>query len=400
MLEQSRHRKVLLKCSTKCATQRMHLNHFNLRPLLTCFLPVWFYVITRYLLPRKEVAQRTTSSELIYPLIKTIGKGNWLHSLRRASPWYGTLPTQDKLFCLDPEGSVAADSLSAASKTGSKAASQVGSKADARGDSKAGPIPPLTPARRIFPKMKSRGDAGGAGDADAVEEIQRRMSWTSKFGDISTEYIFVAVNEQKQPGAAISVSGNGRKKFVQAEGAKEKQKQAEAEGLEPHPEADMTTTVEEDHAAEGALAPTLGAESADAQISPRPVPTGKLHRNMHILNSIVRTIGKTAAYMDVDDANESHFESSEHALERVLTIEDSNTGEVVLSPIPMQGGTREGQVLPNLPPMQHLRLPPEHGSVSNSSSGEMTQGAGGLERTQTPVAPLRNLIQSRSSAPA
>ena len=62
------------------------------------------------------------------------------------------------------------------------------------------------------------------GGVDAVEEIQKRMSWTSKFGDISTEYIFVAVNEQKQPGAAISVSGNGRKKFVQAEEQKKRSK--------------------------------------------------------------------------------------------------------------------------------------------------------------------------------
>ena len=100
----------------------------------------------------------------------------------------------------------------------------------------------------------------------------------------------------------------------------------------------------------------LWGKTADAQISPRPVPTGKLHRNMHILNSIVRTIGKTAAYMDVDDANASHFESSEHAPARVLTIEDPNTGEVMLSP----GQCRRGKgKLPNLPPMLLRRLPPE-----------------------------------------
>ena len=66
----------------------------------------------------------------------------------------------------------------------------------------------------------------------------------------------------------------------------------------------------------GALAFTPGAESADAPISPRPVPTGKMHRNMHILNSIVRTIGKTAAYIDVDEANESHLKALNMLLRR------------------------------------------------------------------------------------
>ena len=32
--------------------------------------------------------------------------------------------------------------------------------------------------------------------------------------------------------------------------------------------------------------------------SPRPVPTGKLEHNMRVMNSVVRMIGKTVAYMD------------------------------------------------------------------------------------------------------
>ena len=70
-------------------------------------------------------------------------------------------------------------------------------------------------------------------------------------------------------------------------------------------------------------------ESADAEISPRPLPTGKLHRNMHILNSIVRVIGKTSAYMDEQEADEAHFINPAHAPAKVLTVEDPNTGEVV-----------------------------------------------------------------------
>ena len=92
----------------------------------------------------------------------------------------------------------------------------------------------------------------------------------------------------------------------------------------------MTTTVEEDHAADNAAAAMpAGAESADAEVSPRPLPTGKLHRNMHILNSIVRTIGKASAYMDEQETDQSHFFNPAHAPTKVLTIEDASTGLVV-----------------------------------------------------------------------
>ena len=232
----------------------MHLNHFNLRPLLTCFLPVWFYVITRYLLPRKEVAQRTTSSELIYPLIRTNGKGQLAPQSAKGEPLVWDFYPPKVTSSASDVGSVVPEALSLLLlRPARKRPRRLGPKPMLEGTLRPGPIPPSDSGQKNIPaKMQNAGGsvAGGAGDVDAVEEIQRRMSWTSKFGDISTEYIFVAVNEQKQPGAAISVSGNGRKKFVQAEGAKEKQKQAEAEGLEPHPEADMTTTVEEDHAAD------------------------------------------------------------------------------------------------------------------------------------------------------
>ena len=67
----------------------------------------------------------------------------------------------------------------------------------------------------------------------------------------------------------------------------------------------------------------------EGDLSPRPVPTGRLHHNMHVLNSIVRMIGKTASYIDTDEADEAHFENPDHAPDKVATVVDNTTGEVV-----------------------------------------------------------------------
>lgn len=173
---------------------------------------------------------------------------------------------------------------------------------------------------------KDNSTAGGntATTPESPEELLRKqMSWTTQFSNVSSEYIFVrvfrapAADSNEKPSDDELLLSSGRSKFIHSDGAEESRRQAEEDGLEPHPDADLTPDEpEHPHAVEGDL-------------SPRPVPTGRLHHNMHVLNSIVRMIGKTASYIDTDEADEAHFENPDHAPDKVATVVDNTTGQVV-----------------------------------------------------------------------
>ena len=47
---------------------------------------------------------------------------------------------------------------------------------------------------------------------------------------------------------------------------------------------------------------------------------------MHVLNSIIRMVGKTASYIDEEDAHDAHFENPDHAPTKVASTTDTKTG--------------------------------------------------------------------------
>ena len=103
---------------------------------------------------------------------------------------------------------------------------------------------------------------------------------------------------------------------------------------------------------------------------------------MHVLNSIVRTIGKTAAYMDVEEAHESHFDNPEHAPMKVLTIEDPNTGEVVPAAAAEEGGSGgDGASAGSVPVSKPVS---NAGSNIGSKAGSVAGSLAGGEEAKVP----------------
>ena len=108
------------------------------------------------------------------------------------------------------------------------------------------------------------------------------MSFITTFGKASTENMLVVamIYDEDKPNVLFA---SGHDKLISIEEAK--------------------TVDAEDHEHEDVPAEnTDGSNDPDeSQPSPRPVPTGKLHRNMAVLNAALGIVGKVASYMDVDE---------------------------------------------------------------------------------------------------
>ena len=124
-------------------------------------------------------------------------------------------------------------------------------------------------------------------DNGEKKQFNHQMRFKGQFGAISTENLLVVcmIENADTPNALM---GSGHGKLVNL---------------------DECSNFKDE---KGNHKPELPVDGSSPEPSPRPVPTGKLHHNMMILNSALKLIGKTMAYVDLDE-NRSIAEVSQSA---------------------------------------------------------------------------------------